>query len=174
MTNDTQGTTGAISDFGDKSSQMRFELPVPQWVLQDDGSSRRDIWDFKMWFGCINIAMIGVVADNDPRMLTNDGIFNQANKPGAVLFVSAESLDSLSVEARRYLGIALNSKEIPIPATLYEPPKWMPFVGTIEFDHRLFWLRRRNGRVHLDLLLMDATQGGFRPDFLGVRAWNDQ
>jgi len=154
MANNTQNTAAAVSGSGDKSSQLRFELLVLPMVLQREGLSRRDDLDFKTWFGDIDIAMIGIASENDPRMFTNDGIFNQANKPGAVLFVSAEALDSLPVQAREYLGTVMNSKRMPIPGEFWDHSKWVPFLGTIEFDERLSWLLRHDGSVQMDLLLM--------------------
>lgn len=111
------------------TSGPRFELPV---------ESAGNIFDRTSWFGDINLLMLGEVSNTDPRSVTNDGIFNLANQPGAVLFVSKDAFNSLPMAAKRSLFEVIFSGLVPFPHPVGDPSEThAPFEGVIEIDSRI-------------------------------------
>jgi hypothetical protein len=111
------------------TSGPRFELPI---------EPAGNIFDRTTWFGDVSLVMLAEVSNTDPRSITNDGIFNLTNQPGAVLFVSKDAFDSLPMAAKRYLFEVIYSGRVPFPQPVGDPPAThAEFKGVIEIDSRI-------------------------------------
>ncbi len=111
------------------TSGPRFELPIePAGYISDPDT----------WFGRVNLATLGLVSPTDPSSVILDGFFNNANKPGSVVFVSKAAFDSLDMHARTSLIEVIYFGTIPLPQVVGDPERHrVTFDGVIELESSL-------------------------------------